>query len=319
MSTTFDCEQVIRGCDCLDSPIENFSSETEDAPAFIGLKYFKGDPPLGTIYQQLGCLAWCYNESQEAADDCALQQAQTCAWDGSGGLGGQWQMPVPGNGYSQILVIPSAEQACSIPCEDGASFLFILPAGSIISANLPHDADARAYALACKLGNQFSFCPGELDAMCMQDAGFNPAFSLQLEVTTYPDGLQWPVTFALLSGSLPTGLSISPDGLISGTLMEAGNFNAVILATDSSAQFQLSAVFMLQILNIPTTLPDPAAGVAYSQTLTAEGFDGLVTWTVTVGALPEGLTLDANTGVISGTPTSSGEVAAFTIQASSPD
>jgi hypothetical protein len=47
-------------------------------------------------------------------------------------------------------------------------------------------------------------------------------------------------------------------------------------------------------------------GTAYSQTLSASGGTaGYSSWTVTSGALPSGLTLNASTGVISGTPTAS--------------
>lgn len=51
------------------------------------------------------------------------------------------------------------------------------------------------------------------------------------------------------------------------------------------------------------TLPDGTIGVAYSQTLIANGGTSPYTWAVTVGALPAGLTLAGATGVISGTPT----------------
>ncbi len=49
----------------------------------------------------------------------------------------------------------------------------------------------------------------------------------------------------------------------------------------------------------------PAYGVAYSHTYTATGTPA-PTWSVTVGALPDGLSLHATTGVLSGTPTASG-------------
>ena len=49
-----------------------------------------------------------------------------------------------------------------------------------------------------------------------------------------------------------------------------------------------------------TSLPDGEVGTAYSQTLTATG-DTPITWSVS-GTLPAGLSLEAATGIISGTP-----------------
>lgn len=49
----------------------------------------------------------------------------------------------------------------------------------------------------------------------------------------------------------------------------------------------------------------PAYGVAYSHTYTATG-TAPITWSVTAGALPTGLSLNAGTGAITGTPTASG-------------
>src|ERR1044071_3014392 len=54
---------------------------------------------------------------------------------------------------------------------------------------------------------------------------------------------------------------------------------------------------------ITSTLPNGTTGVAYSATLSATGgTPPYINWTVTVGALPTGLSLNASTGVISGTP-----------------
>ena len=60
------------------------------------------------------------------------------------------------------------------------------------------------------------------------------------------------------------------------------------------------------------SLPDGEVGTAYSQTLVATG-DTPITWTVS-GTLPADLSLDAATGIISGTPTAQG-TSNFTVTA----
>jgi hypothetical protein len=67
---------------------------------------------------------------------------------------------------------------------------------------------------------------------------------------------------------------------------------------------------------VPTAkvLQGGVIGTAYAETVSAQGGTGPYTFAVTVGSLPAGMSLDAATGIISGTPTTAG-TSDFTIQA----
>ena len=65
-----------------------------------------------------------------------------------------------------------------------------------------------------------------------------------------------------------------------------------------------------------TVLPNGEKDTAYSQTLQVSG-TAPITWSITSGSLPAGLSLDAVSGVISGTPTGGG-TSSFTVKATNP-
>ena len=121
-----------------------------------------------------------------------------------------------------------------------------------------------------------------------------------------------PYTWAVTTGTLPAGLSLNAatgaiSGTPSGTFTGTTNFTVTVTDSESptkkTASANLSITISAPTLKVTTTsLPGGSIGTAYSQTLTATGGITPYTWTVTVGALPTGLSLNAATGVISGTP-----------------
>lgn len=121
-----------------------------------------------------------------------------------------------------------------------------------------------------------------------------------------------PVTTAI-TGSIPTGMTGSQTAdsltnLISGTPTVAGDYSFSIKASPPFTNPVIQN-FVLTVFGITNaaSLTAYTVGSAYSETLVTGGtVIGPVTFEVTDGSLPAGLSLDENTGEIYGTPTAEG-------------
>jgi len=116
-----------------------------------------------------------------------------------------------------------------------------------------------------------------------------------------------PYAYVVTSGTLPTGLTLnSSTGVISGTSATDGTYRFTVFSSDvqSNSGYQVYSIVISGPLPLsPASLPAGTINTAYSQTIKAGGGAAPYTYAVTSGALPAGLTLNAATGVISGTPT----------------
>ena len=136
------------------------------------------------------------------------------------------------------------------------------------------------------------------------------AFSESMAATNVAD-CHATLAYSVQSGTLPTGLSLnSSSGLISGTPTDTsyGNRAITIRATDGATNTFDQAIVLgyEDELVLSGTLDNAGKGVAYSDSLTRAGGHTPFTYTISVGTLPAGLSINASTGVISGTPSATG-------------
>ncbi len=118
---------------------------------------------------------------------------------------------------------------------------------------------------------------------------------------------------------MPSGLTLNAcTGVISGTVGASAlseTFTVkVVDANGVSATKSLTINVNLKPSISPSTLPGATKTGTYSQTLsTSGGTTPFGTWSITSGSLPAGLTLNATTGVISGTVLSTAVSENFTV------
>jgi hypothetical protein len=117
-----------------------------------------------------------------------------------------------------------------------------------------------------------------------------------------------PFSWSLGSGSLPPGLALDSGGTIRGTATAAGSYTFSVRVTDragANATRGYSITINGAVVIETSSLADALIGTSYSQQLRADAGTPPYVWSLTSGAMPDGITLDS-AGGLGGTPTAVG-------------
>lgn len=138
----------------------------------------------------------------------------------------------------------------------------------------------------------------------LPDAILGMPYAFKLATVNAPGPIVWSIP-----GNAPEGVSLSTDGTLSGTPTALGLTTFTVEAT--SGGFTATRVLVQRVLpsttelavttdNLPPVVN--STSLPYQGALSASGGAAPYTWSILSGKLPNGLSLDAGTGLISGTP-----------------
>jgi large repetitive protein len=148
----------------------------------------------------------------------------------------------------------------------------------------------------------------------------NGSVGVPYSQTLEPRGGMAPYTFSLTNGALPTGLTLNPStGVINGTPQTTSAISIGIGLSDINGDY-VTRSFTLNIYSLQITNPNLIPAIAwnfepFSYRFVVDPPDAYQ-WSVSSGSLPDGLTLNPNTGVLSGMPAADPRLRSFTITAS---
>jgi hypothetical protein len=149
------------------------------------------------------------------------------------------------------------------------------------------------------------------------DASIN---AIAIRGVAYSDGVSASnaQSYSIVSSSLPTGLNFNTStGAITGTATTTFQSRSpVFRATNTSGSVDTAALSITvnppaPVFSDSTVSSSASVGSPYSDAVTASD---VVSYSVFSGSLPDGITLNTSTGVISGTPTTPG-TSTFVIRA----
>jgi hypothetical protein len=125
------------------------------------------------------------------------------------------------------------EQECTVICNTGGTYTFIVPAGTFIAASLA-EANAIAESYACNQTFANRLCVGTLtldNTLCVGD---------EFDDTVEIDGAERDLVYTIDSGTLPSGLELvglEMSFQITGTPDTPGVYTFTVRATDMDGNY----------------------------------------------------------------------------------
>ncbi|MFM5952386.1 MAG: putative Ig domain-containing protein [Micrococcales bacterium] len=164
-----------------------------------------------------------------------------------------------------------------------------------------NDAGTSSSNLFSLVVNQI---PTKVDDVMVATADFGKPYTDGVSVSAYP-----LPNYVVKTGSLPPGLKLSPEtGAITGTPTSTGVYAFTIEASNSLGALTMPGSITVQQAPVFVKVDFPATlnvGDSVSGKASASGFPSPI-YSVSSGALPDGLSLNATTGEISGVTTNGG-------------
>ena len=138
-------------------------------------------------------------------------------------------------------------------------------------------------------------------------AGVGQNYSVTLDAYGGIGPFSWSVNSSA-PGSLPAGVSLSPNGLLSGIPSEPGVYFLQVDVAGPDPKERGTATLGLVVveINSPASLGTTQAGTAFSTQLSVNAVVQNVTWGLLSGNLPPGVSISSS-GRLSGTPTQAAE------------